>query len=210
MKQNHRSGFTLLELLIGMSLSMLIMGAVLSSYVYLGRNFTRSLGISSANQPNMETQARRTLGYFTEDVRMASGISGTPSASSLTLTLPTGTGTKNVAYYFNNTAAAATVTLAGYSTTVPAFALTRVDGSTGAAKILHSSLLTCTFNYYDTSGNPYTIFDSSNSGFSSFSGIKQLAIAFTSQAGSSTNGTLTQVYQSESSRLLIRNKTLLP
>jgi Tfp pilus assembly protein PilW len=209
------AGFTLVELLIGMSLGMVIMGGVLSSYIYLGRNFTRSLGISSSNQPNLETQARRTLAYFAQDVRMASGIVVTasptsPSSTCLTLTLPTGTGTKNVAYYFNGTAAAVTVTLSGYSTSVPAFSLVRVDGSNGANRTLHSSLLTCVFNYYDNSGNPYPILDSSNASFSSFAGITQLAMTFTSQTGSSANRTLTQIYPTSSSRLLLRNKTLLP
>ena len=199
----HQTGFTLVELLVGMSLSLMVMTAVLTTYVTLGRNFTRSLGLSSANQPNLESQARRTLAYFAQDVRMASGISGTPSASSMTLILPTGTTTKKVAYYFNNTAAT-TVTLAGYSTTVPAMSLVRVDGRTGATQILHSSLLTCIFNYYDTSGYPYATY------VNYLTGIKQLSLIITSQAGSSTNGTLTQVYETDSPRLLLRNKALLP
>ena len=164
----------------------MVMTAVLTTYVTLGRNFTRSLGISSANQPNLESQARRTLAYFTRDVRMAIGISGTPSASSLTLTLPTGTGSTTVAYAYDSTAQT----------------LTRTPAS-GTAQTLHSSLLSFTFNYYDSSGNPYTSFTNY------LSGIKQLSITFTSQAGTSVNGTLTQVYQSSSSRLLFRNKALL-
>jgi hypothetical protein len=184
------AAFTLVELLVGMSLALMVMTAVLTTYVTLGRNFTRSLGISSANQPNLESQARRTLAYFTRDVRMASGISGTPSASSLTLTLPTGTGSTTVAYSYSS----------GTLTRTPAG---------GTAQTLHTNLLTFTFNYYDSSGNPYTIFDPVVSGFSSFSGIKQLSFTLTSQAGSSTTGTLTQVYRTDSPRLLIRNKALL-
>ncbi len=183
---SRTSAFTLVELLVGMSLALMVMTAVLTTYVTLGRNFTRSLGVSSANQPNLESQARRTLAYFTRDVRMASGISGTPSASSLTLTLPTGTGSTTVAYAYDSTAQT----------------LTRTPAS-GTAQTLHSSLLSFTFNYYDSSGNPYTSFTNY------LSGIKQLSITFTSQAGSSVNGTLTQVYQSSSSRLLLRNKALL-
>ena len=212
------AGFTLVELLIGMSLSLLIMGGVLSSYIFLGRSFTRSLGITSANQPNLESQGRRALAYFAQDVRMASGISGTPSASSLTLILPTGTSTKNVAYYFNNTAAAVSVTLAAYSTTVPAYTLVRVDGSNGATMILLTNLLTNPpnspyfyFRYYDASGYPY---DNGASPYATgtnyLPGIKQLSMTFIAQAGSSTNGTLTQVYRSNSSRLILRNKQFLP
>ena len=185
----------------------MVMTAVLSTYVTLGRNFTRALGVSSANQPTLEGQARRTLAYFAQDVRMTSDISGTPSATSLTLTLPTGTTTKTISYYINNTAAAVTVTLSGYSTTVPARTLVRVDGSNGATQSLQTSLLvsgTNNFSYYDSSGNPYTSY------VNYLSGIKQLSITFTAQTGSSTNGTLTQIYQTDSPRLLLRNRSLLP
>ena len=190
-RNKNRAGFTLVELLIGMSLSLLIMGGVLSSYVFLGRNFTRSLGISSANQPTLETQGRRALAYFMQDVRMASGISGTPSASSLTLTLPASSGTTTVTYAYNSTART----------------LTRTPAS-GTALILLTNLLTSpspfTFTYYDSSGNPYTSFTNY------LTGIKQVSMSFSSQAGNSGNGTLTQVYQVASLRLILRNKQLLP
>jgi hypothetical protein len=180
------AGFTLVELLVGMSLALMVMTAVLTTYVTLGRNFTRLLGISSSNQPTLESQARRTLAYFTQDVRMASGISGTPSATSLTLTLPTSTGTTTVTYAYDSTAQT----------------LTRTPAS-GSALTLHSGLLGFTFNYYDSSGNPYTSYTNY------LPGIKQLSFTLTSQAGSSVNGTLTQVYETDSPRLLLRNKALL-
>ena len=190
------NGFTLVEVLIGASLALMIMTAVLTTYVSLGRNFTRSLGISSSNQPSLEAQARRTLAYFIQDVRMASGLSGTPSVSAVTLTLPAGSGTMTVAYSYDSAAGT----------------LTRTP-STGSALVLHSRLLSCNFRYYDTSGNPY---DSGSSPYttafstSSSSGIKQLSLGFTAQAGSSTNGTLTQLYRTDSPRVLLRNKALLP
>lgn len=190
------SAFTLVELLVGMTLALMVMTAVLTTYVSLGRNFTRSLGLSSANQPTLEGQGRRALAYFAQDVRMASGISGTPSASTVTFTLPTGTGSTTVAYSYNSTTGT----------------LTR-NPSGGTALVLTSGLLSCYFRYYDASGNPYdnnaspyaTDFSSSSS-----LGIKQLSLSFTTQAGNSTNGTLTQVYQTNSPRLLLRNKSLLP
>ena len=207
-----RAAFTLVELLVGMSLSLMVMTAVLTTYVTLGRNFTRSLGLSSANQPNLETQSRRTLAAFAQDVRMASGIPSTftPTATSLTLTLPTGTGTKTVSYYINATAAAVTVTLSSYSTTVPAQTLVRVDGGTGTVLTLQSSLYlagTNIINYYDSSGNRYTSSDLSAGNY--LTSIKQLSLSFSAQAGNSTNGTLTQVYRTDSPRLLLRNKALL-
>jgi hypothetical protein len=202
----------MVEVLIGMSLAMVLMLAVLVSYVSLARNFTRTLGLSEAGRPTLEAQSLRTLAQFTQDVRMATGIVSvfvnslsTPSAISLTLTLPTGSGTKNIGYYYNSTGAALTVTLASYSTRVPARSLVRVDGSNGATQVLHLGLLTCTFNYYDTSGNPYPTLPNYCP-----PGIKQLALTLTSQGGSNTNNTRTEIYQANSPRLLIRNKPLLP
>lgn len=182
-----KSGFTLLEVLVGMSLSLMLMTVVLTTYVSLGRNFTRALGLSSANKPNLETQGRRTLATFAQDVRMAKGLSGTPSATSVILNLPTGTGTTTVTYTYDSAARTLTRTPLG-----------------GAALILHSSLLTCTINYYDASGNPYTTY------VNYLLGIKQLSLTLTAQAGSSTNGTLTDVYETDSPRLLLRNNPLLP
>lgn len=202
-KLNRKTGFTLVELLIGMSLSLMLMAAVLTTYVVVARNFTRSLGISSANRPPLVTQSLRTVAAFTQDVRMARGISGTPSAYSLTLTLPTATSTKSVSYYFNSTSGPVTVPLSGYSTSVPAYSLVRVDGNNGATQLLHSSLRTCTINYYDSSSNPYIIYTHY------LPGIKQLALSLTCQAGSSANGTLSEVFQTNSARLLIRNQPLL-
>ena len=202
-----RTGFTLVELLVGMSLALIMMTAVLLSYVFIGRNFTRSLGITSKNQPTIESQGRQTTTYFSQDVRMATDIDTSVnalSASSLTLTVPTATGTKPIAYYYNNTASAVTLTLiTSYSTTVPAQSLVRVDGATGTATTLHTNLLSFAFTYYDSSGNPYTSY------VNYLSGIKQISISFTAQAGSSTNGTLTQVYRGDSARMILRNRRLL-
>lgn len=189
-------GFTLVELLIGLSLSLMVMAAVLSSYTFLARNFTRSLGVvftvtdssfNLANRPALETQGRQTLAYFAQDVRMATGISGTPSASTVTLTLPTNTGSTTVTYTYDATNQTLTRTWSGMS-----------------GQVIHYNLLGCTFRYYDISGNPYTSYTNY------LLGIKQLSFALTAQGGSAQNQTLTQVYSVESPRLLIRNRSLLP
>lgn len=177
----------------------MVMTAVLSSYVFLGKNFTRTLGISSANQPPLEAQGRRAVAYFTRDVRAASGRTGTVSASEVTLVLPTSSGTRNVTYYYNNTAATVSV----YSVSVLPYSLTRIDRSNNTALTLQTDLLTCTINYYDSSGYPYTTY------VDYLSGIKKLSLAFTAQTGSSVNGTLTQVYPMSSAPLLLRNTPLL-
>jgi hypothetical protein len=52
-------------------------------------------------------------------------------------------------------------------------------------------------------GNPYTTY------VNYLSGIKQISLTFTAQAGSSTNGTLTQVYRGDSPSMLLRNQKFL-
>ena len=183
------TAFTLVELLIGMSLSLIIMTAVLSSYVFIGRSFTRSLGITSSNQPNLENQSRQTVTFFTQDARMAIGIAGTPTApspTSLILMLPSSAGTTTVTYTYDG-----------------AKTLTRTT-SAGASQILHSNLLSFSFKYYDTLATQY---DTSSPYY--LPGIKLIAITFTAQAGSSTNQTLTQIYRTDSPRVLLRNRQSL-
>jgi prepilin-type N-terminal cleavage/methylation domain-containing protein len=206
----HAAGFTLVELMVSLALGLIVMTAVLSSYIFLARSFTRSLGVTSANQPSLEIQSRRTLTTFAQDVRMATGTTGTFDSTRVTLTLPTATATKNVYYYFNNTAAEVSVVLGSSAVTVPTYSLVRRDGSAGNVQTLHSSLLTLTISYYDDSGNPYTVLDNSVAGYSSFSGIKQISMAFTSQAGSAVNSTLTPVSAFATPRLILRNRPLLP
>ena len=108
--------------------------------------------------------------------------------------------------WLNATTAPVTLTLSGYSTTVPAQTMVRVDGSNGSTLFVQSSLQvagTNAFSYYDTSGNPYTAF------VNYLPGIKQVSLTITLQAGNSTNGTLTPAYKTDSPRLLLRNKGLL-
>ncbi len=62
-------GMTLVELMIGMTLASVLMTAVLSSFLYLGRS-----GIALANYNDMEQQARLGLERFAEDVRQASDL----------------------------------------------------------------------------------------------------------------------------------------
>lgn len=204
-RPSWKAGFTLPELLIAVILSMIVMAAVLSSYVFVARSYTKTIGFGLPNQPTLEAQGRRTLAAFAQDVQMTSAISSI-SASAVTLAIPSSTGgTKNVTYYYNSsTTAAVTVYGSGYSAVVPTTALARIDQSSNTSLTLHSSLLTCVFSYYDASGNSYTTFTNY------LSGIKQISMTFTSQAGTSANNTLTKVYKVASPRYLFHNKSLLP
>lgn len=196
---SRKGGFTIGELMIGVSLSIMVMGAVLSSYVFVARAYTRTIGFGWPNQPTLEGQGRITLARLAQDVQMASTISS-PSASEITLAIPYSLGgTRNVTYYYNSASTSTTI----YSVTVPAKSLSRIDRTNNTATTLHTSLLTCVFTYYDVTGRPYTSYTDY------LIGIKQLSLAFTAQAGTSANGTLTQIYRTASPKLEFRNKTYL-
>ncbi len=64
-----RRGFTLVEVMISAALSSFILAGVLSTFLFLGRS-----GANLRNYADMETQARRGLEIFAEDVRQASAI----------------------------------------------------------------------------------------------------------------------------------------
>lgn len=181
-----RSGFTLVELLVGMTLGLIVMAAVISCFVFLSRNLTR-LQI----QQKFDAQGRRALLYFAQDVRMASSISS-PTATSITLVLPTSSGsTTNVLYAYD----ASTGTLS------------RTPGFTGIGTNppLLTNLTSFAFNYYDVYGYPYA-----SLAFYTV-GIKQISVNFTAQSSASWN--LTQQafnYQVNSARVILRNKPVLP
>ncbi len=198
----RHAGFTLVELLVGTALSGMVMAAVLSSYIYLGRGFARL-----ANQQILEAEARRTLAYFAQDVRMASGLTDTAnlSATRVAFLVPTATSTSTITYYYNSTSPDAAVTINGTSVTMIANSLTRCvyNDSTVTSLTLLRNTTGLSIKYYDTSSNAYTAYTDY------LPGIKQLALQFSTQLGNSGNGTQTIVYQVASSRMIIRNKALL-
>ena len=80
-------GFTLVELLIAAALGGFVMIALLSSSLFLARNFTRL-----ANYQALESEARRALAYLQADLEQAEAVKpGTnPTAIGVTLVLPAG------------------------------------------------------------------------------------------------------------------------
>ena len=206
--QGAVGGFTLVELLIGATLSAAVMAGVLSSYIYIGRSLTRL-----ANQQTLETEGRRTLANFSRDVRMASGlvtvstVPTSPAANRVDLTVPVGSTISTVTYYHNN-GASTPVTINGTIITMPANSLTRClyNGSTVTYLTLLKNITTdgLTIRYFDSSDNQYT-------GYTDYlPGIKQISIEFSTQLGNSGNGTQTKVHRVASNRLILRNRTLLP
>ncbi len=189
-RQSSSQGFTLVELLIGATLSAAVMAAVLSSYIYLGRGLNRL-----ANQQTLETESRRTLDTFSKDVQLATGIdtSTTLSASTVRLLIPGTTGAATtVTYTFTNDAG-------GNGTLVRTTSVG--DTQTLLRNIINNGL---TLRYYDASGYEYTSYTDY------LPGIKQLALEFSTQTGVAANGTQTLVQKVTSSRVLLRNRSFLP
>jgi len=187
------------ELLVGTTLSLIVMSAVFSSYLFLGRNLTRL-----ANQQIVETDARRAFAFFTQDARMATNLSS-PTTTSLTFDLPTagGSGTTTVAYTYY-----ATATVVG-GVSIPAFSLVRrTPATSGTPQILARDLvpLSFTFKYYDSAGFEYTTPATNAYRL----GIKQVSFSYVSRTGSGANGTLTPNYTAEAPRSTLRGRSLLP
>lgn len=76
------AGFTLVEVMIAATLGTMVLAGVLSTFLMLGRS-----GANVANYSMMETQARRALEEFSQDLRMANAVTWN-SSSSITLTIP--------------------------------------------------------------------------------------------------------------------------
>jgi type II secretory pathway pseudopilin PulG len=101
----RRRGFSLVELMISLSLIMLLTLALMTSYIFIARG-DRSL----QNYGDMNSQARLMLERLGEDLRGATDVVNSTS-SALTLTVPTNsaaTTTQDVSWDYNS--ASGTVT----------------------------------------------------------------------------------------------------
>jgi Tfp pilus assembly protein PilW len=119
------SGFTLVELMVGMSLSLTIIAVTLAAWIFVGRNFTRM-----ANTQYLEAHTRSAFTLFSTDVGSTTKVS-TATATSLALTVPAG----SVSYAYSSANGT----------------LTRTDTS-GTATVLISDLTSFSFNYFNTTG----------------------------------------------------------
>jgi prepilin-type N-terminal cleavage/methylation domain-containing protein len=96
-RSQNRSGFTLVELMIGSAVGAIVMAALLSTYTFLGRAMARL-----ASYHALENESRKALAYLAKDFALAQKVkAGTsPSSSTVTLVLPLG----EVAYTYDGVA----------------------------------------------------------------------------------------------------------
>jgi prepilin-type N-terminal cleavage/methylation domain-containing protein len=179
-RPSPRSGFTLVELLMGLALSSMLLAAILSSYLFLGRSLTRL-----ALQQELERQSRGTLVRLAADLRLTQSVTSATDTA-LALTVPAGT----VTYTYNGSTKTLTRT-----------------ASFGASPTL--VLLTgCTafdFNYFTTADGAPT--DQLTPAVFVPLSIKQVEAGFTLAAGTANAGTATKL-QAASGRIILRNRQL--
>jgi prepilin-type N-terminal cleavage/methylation domain-containing protein len=179
-------GFTLVELMVSLSVSAIVLGGVLAAYIFLGRNLARLV-----NSQHQQVQSRRTLVMFTKDLSTASVLS-TATTSQILLTKPVSSGNATVTYTYTapSPATAANGTLVR-TETLPSASPTTLT--------ILSGLTSFTFSYYNGGGTAVT---------SSPQSVKTVEFSFASAAGSATNSTRT-TFNSVSPRVVLRNKAVL-
>ncbi len=101
-RRSAARGFTLVEVMIGSSISVVVLAGVLTAFLMMGRS-----GYNAANYSVMEAEARRALETFSSDARMANNITWN-SANSITLRVVTGSTSQLVTYAYDTSTSGST------------------------------------------------------------------------------------------------------
>ncbi|MDB6168415.1 MAG: hypothetical protein JWM88_1279 [Verrucomicrobia bacterium] len=187
-RPNSCAGFSLGELLIGSTLASMVMAAVLSSFVFLGRSLERL-----ANYHSLEAKSREALTYLSRDLAIAQSVKGgtTPTGTTVTLALPAG----DVTYTYDG----ATSKLLRHAT----------FGANTDISLLKNDSSSCTaftFDYYTMTGGAPTsqVTGTVNVPYS----IKQIQVRFTIETPGIPSSVTRATYEAVSARYLVRNKQL--
>ena len=172
-------GFSLVELMIGASLSSFILAGVLSTFLFMGRS-----GANVQNYNDMEAQARNALEYFAEDTRQASGVVWS-DINTVVLTV----GTNTVTYQYNAVARR--------------FARQVVGGGSTSTRVLVTGITSFVFTAYNISGSSVPIASAAQR-LAANGTTKQLQISL---EASRTNTTVVAATNTVlSARFVLRNK----
>jgi Tfp pilus assembly protein PilW len=125
------TGFTLVEVMIGASLSAFILAGVLSAFLFLARS-----GANLQNYASMESEARKSLEQFAQDTRQASGITWN-SSTSVTLIVDSA----NITY--------------AYTSSIGRF--TRVTAAPSVTTTLLTGITSFTYSAYDINGTAVSL-----------------------------------------------------
>lgn len=175
--RRRRAGFSLVEVMVSAAIGAGLLAAVLSTFLFVGRS-----GANLRNYSDMETQARKALEMFAEDVRQASAITW-HSSTSLTLTVNSAA----IGYAYNVNAATFTRTTSSGTTTL-------ITG------VMPSSF---SFKAYNVAGAEMPLATAANLTAAS-SSTKQLQISLEASRSTTTVTTATNLVLS--ARYILRNK----
>lgn len=176
---SHRRGFTLVEVMISAGLGAFILAAVLSTFLMMGRS-----GANLQNYSDMESQARKALEIFAEDVRQASNVTWNSSVS-MTLTVNSVT---TVYEYDSSTAT--------FYRRVPGETRTLITGVTSGSFV---------FTAYNVNGTSLSLASTSDRTTAN-SSTKQVQISL--QASRSNTTVVAATNTVLSARFILRNKVV--
>jgi prepilin-type N-terminal cleavage/methylation domain-containing protein len=180
LRSKRDRGFTLVELLIATSLGSVVLLAVLSTFLFLGRS-----GANISNYAEMEAQARSALEIFAVDARMAKDVTW-HSTTALTLRIPASGGDRFYRYSFDPAAQTLTRQLTG--------------PSPGPAQVLITGVQTFDFRAYKINTGEVDFTDLSAAGRVT----KQIQLSLSASRTSSTVTSATNTVLS--ARFILRNK----
>lgn len=181
-------GFTLTEVLVSTMIAGIIMAALLSSFLFIGRNLTRQ-----ANYQILEAKGREALTYLRRDFALAQSVKSgtTPSGNTVTLVM-------------NSTGGEVTYT---YDSMLKNLQRHANFGANPDIELLFNNnceIVSFGFSYHTTTGSSPTGQISTGS-YMPFS-IKQVQATFTLQTPSREAPETRATYSCVSSRFLLRNR----
>jgi prepilin-type N-terminal cleavage/methylation domain-containing protein len=186
-----RAGFTLVELMVGVTLSAIIFAGILGGFTFLGRNLTRLV-----NSQEQEAKSRRAFYLLGQDISAATKVESTATDSSIQLTVQ-GRGT--VRYAYDPLALT-------FSRTAPVSS----GANASITTVLLTNLSALNFKYYNQAGNllALTTADDVDLAKSGIQSVKEIELSFASAVGNAPSGTRS-VFAGKSPRFVLRNRPLL-
>jgi type II secretory pathway pseudopilin PulG len=174
---SRTSGYTLVEVMISAGLAAFILAGVLTSFLFLVRS-----GTNIQTYSDMESQGRKALEVFAEDVRQASAIAWTSDVN-ITLTI----GSRSVSYVYSSSAAT----------------FSRTDDAGTRALITGIAMGTFKFRAYNISGDVIEL-DSADKLIAAGVNTKQLQVSLEAVRTHQTTVAATNAVLS--ARYILRNK----
>lgn len=187
----RRAGFTLVEVMIAASLGSFVLLGVLTTFLMLGRS-----GVAAQNYSQMESDARRGLEEFAQDIRMANDITlnGSSPYTSITLTMPATTPPGNYASNGNQVTYAFDSSTSG-ATATSLYQLPGNSSSVATKRVLVRKVASLTFTFFDRLDNSTTTTTS----------IKRVQISM--QLRNTGNTLVAETDTIVSANAILRNKT---